>query len=450
MILRRFPRRLGVPFALLMLRALLQHLLFTLRLNFRTKMPIIYGYLVPILFLIGFAAILPASREMGQILTITVLGGACFGMPTALVSERERGIWRRYRLLPMATAALITSTMIARLVLVGSAAILQIILAMCLFHLPMPSHPLQLAIAFLFVTWAFLGMGLVIAMLADSVAAVQALGQAIFLPMILIGGVGVPLDVLPRWARAVADFMPGRYAVEALSASINGGLWQSTFDLVALVVIGAAACATGASIFRWDESRKLSRKQKYVSVAALLAWIAIGIAAETTGQSAVVTDAPPAYQAITQAQIDSITYDDLQDDNSFVTPVVWSLDDLSPEIQHWTRDFGVKLANWAPANDADLVQRTRNLLAVAAIADLDEYPREGEVPYAVFGQLKAEIPQDQLIKILAYVILQPNGGTVPTSTAGLGIPDAQEQSAVRSRSAQYAKKLLGRLLGKLG
>ena len=58
--------------------------------------------------------------------------------------------------------------------------------------------------------------------MADNVPAVQALGQCIFLPMLIIGGVAVPLESLPDWAQHVAAFFPGRYAVEALRATVMG------------------------------------------------------------------------------------------------------------------------------------------------------------------------------------------------------------------------------------
>ena len=102
-------------------------------------------------------------------------------------------------------------------------------------------------------------MGLVIAMLADTVPAVQALGQAVFLPMIMIGGVGLPLRSLPAWAQTVAGYLPGRYAVEALQACVNGphGLRGEAFSLAAMAVIGAAGCAAGANLFRWDAGQRV-------------------------------------------------------------------------------------------------------------------------------------------------------------------------------------------------
>src|SRR6478736_6882925 len=205
------------------LSSLFRHFVLTLRLNFRSKQALAYGYLVPVFFLIAFGGVFRADHpallaRMGQILTITILGGACFGLPTALVAEREQGVWRRYRLLPVPMSRLVAGVLAARLLIIASAAALQVLLARLIYHTPLPLHPGQALLAFLLVTFAFLGLGLVITALADDVPAVQALGQAVFLPMILIGGVGVPLAALPEWARVVAGFFPGRYAVQALHA----------------------------------------------------------------------------------------------------------------------------------------------------------------------------------------------------------------------------------------
>src|SRR4051812_7458550 len=140
------------------MRGLLEHFKLTLLLNFRSRQALIYGYLVPVFFLIAFGSIFrsgnpPLLRELGQLLTISVLGGACFGMPTAMVAERERGVWRRYRLLPAATGTLVLSTMAARFLIVLSAAVMQIVLAKLMYGMPLPAHPGQMFIAFGFVTF---------------------------------------------------------------------------------------------------------------------------------------------------------------------------------------------------------------------------------------------------------------------------------------------------------
>ena len=90
-----------------MMDAFLHQLRASLRLHFRNRMALLYSYLFPTIFLVAFWVLyrherVPLARHMGELLTVTALGGACFGLPTTMVSERERGVWRRYRLAPVA------------------------------------------------------------------------------------------------------------------------------------------------------------------------------------------------------------------------------------------------------------------------------------------------------------------------------------------------------------
>src|SRR6186713_3327873 len=101
------------------MNAFLQQLRISLKLHYRNKMALIYSYLFPLIFLLAFWVLyrhetVTLARHMGELLTVSVLGGACFGLPTTMVSERERGVWRRYRLAPIATSALVLSVIAAR------------------------------------------------------------------------------------------------------------------------------------------------------------------------------------------------------------------------------------------------------------------------------------------------------------------------------------------------
>jgi ABC-2 type transport system permease protein len=262
----------------------------SLSLHFRNRMALIYGYLFPTIFLIAFWVLyrydrVPLARHMGELLTVTALGGACFGLPTTMVSERERGVWRRYRLAPVRTGTLLASTVAARYVLLVLAGLLQVALAMAI-GMPLPNHPLDLWIAFSFVAFALLGLGLVIATLADNVPAVQALGQCIFLPMLIIGGVAVQLSSLPEWAQHVSAFFPGRYAVEAMQTAVTGqGLRVMGFSLLALLLIGLAGFVAGIRQFRWDAEQRFAQRsgRGWVAV-ALAAWAAVGLLAESRGR----------------------------------------------------------------------------------------------------------------------------------------------------------------------
>ena len=432
---------------------LFRHFLLTLQLNFRSKQALIYGYLVPVFFLLAFGSIFRSDQplllhEMGQLLTISILGGACFGLPTALVAERERGVWRRYRLLPVPMGSLVAGTLLARLLIVASAALLQVVLARVAYGTPFPVHPGLALVAFLFVAFAFLGLGLLVAALADDVPAVQALGQCLFLPMIMIGGVGVPLAALPAWAQRVAGFMPGRYAVDVLQRSFTEaqGLTGAGFSLVALGVIGAAAGAIGLKLFRWDAGRQMTRSALPWVAAALASWAAVGLAALLSGRLAPVLPAGTGYAEITAAQLDRITYEDLPGDNELVSRLAPPFKPADAEL---IAEFAAKLKAWSPAAAENPGQSVRNLLSVAAIADISADLREAEIARVVFDELQARHGRDPLRRMLAWVILSPNQGTVLNYTPELGLRRHPPESIVRERSVLYAKKFLGRMLGKI-
>ena len=542
------------------MQALLHQLRATIRLHFRNTMALIYGYIFPTVFLVAFWALyrydqVPLVRHMGELLTITILGGACFGLPTTMVSERERGVWRRYRLTPVPTIHLVLSTVIARYLLLVIGGVLQVALAMGL-GMPLPRHPFELWLAFTFVAFAFLGLGLVIAMLADNVPAVQALGQCLFLPMLIIGGVAVPLTTLPDWAVHISAFLPGRYAVEAIQATVTGaGLRAEPFSLVALTVIGAAGCLSAAKLFRWDQQQRFASLQgkAWVGV-ALLAWAGVGLAAEAGGRVSLVPTSssstssrgaaatmrptvpvarptaaeveaenrsgtpgqtaaspatatmPPApnaqsampkagaiskptapattaaakpsstetarpdapakqaaaqqgpdiplptsWQAVTLADIDrEIVFDRLPLDRSVVTPIATA--DQEPEADLLAELAGIQdaLLTWPPGLVSDRVQQARNLLYVLGVHDVAQTALEAYLPAVVFDRMMREIPREDLVKVLFWIAIHPDQGTMitPDDTRDLairGVPTDEEE--IRNRAAIYAVKLLGRLTG---
>lgn len=437
------------PFA-----GLRRHFWLSLLLNFRSKQALVYGYLVPVFFLLAFGSIFrtdtpPLVHEMGQLLTISILGGACFGLPTALVAERERGVWRRYRLLPVPMAGLIAGTLVARLLIIASAALLQLGLARLIYGTPFPLHPLQIVVAFVVVAFAFLGLGLLVAALADDVPAVQALGQCLFLPMVMIGGVGVPLAVLPEWAQRVAGFMPGRYAVDALQRCIEypAGLPSALFSLGALLAIGAAAGAIGAKLFRWDHARRLERRDRLWVATALLAWVVVGATAAGTGHLRSVPPPDADYETLTDADIARITYDDLPGDNELVTRLAPPFKDAAASAP--VADVLPRLRTWPAADLRNHAQSVRNLLSLVAIADAAADPREAELARAVYDELLRRFERDELKRLLAWIVFNPDEGTVVRQAPEFKLRRHPPERLVRQRCELYARKYLGRLVGQL-
>lgn len=444
----------------------------SLKLNFRNRMAVIYGYLFPLIFLVAFWAIwrndeVPLALHLGQLLTVTVLGGACFGLPTTLVAERERGVWRRYAITPVPVWVFIASLLAARLVLLLSAALLQLALGFA-FGMPAPLHPGALLVTFTVAAAAFIGLGLVIAMLADTVPAVQALGQCIFLPMLMVGGVAVPLSTLPDWAQHVSAFFPGRYAVAAMQSAVTGrGLAGTGFDLAALLLIGAAGGLAAARMFRWDGAERFAaRPGNAWLLLALGMWIAVGAAAEWRGQvhviSAVDSEAlprasdfrpaaamPASWEDVGVADFAAIAFERLPPDSGIVAPIAGPGEVPNPLVDERIARIAAALDTWKPGMVADPVQRVRNWLAVLAVPDvLQMDPLERFLPPLVLGRLRAMFGDPDLAKLLYWVAMHPEGGddTVMRHLDTLGLPVISgPMRKPRARVMLYAFKFLERV-----
>lgn len=476
------------------MHGLLRQIPLSIRLNFRNRMALIYGYLFPAIFLVAFRTLyrqdrVPLVLHAGELLTVTILGGACFGLPTGIVSDRERGVWRRYKMLPVSSLGVLGGTLITRYLLLLTAGLLQLGLAMA-SGMPAPEHPFALWAAFSAAAISFMGIGLDIAMLAPNVPAVQALGQCIFLPMLIVGGVAVPLSNLPDWAQHVSAFLPGRYSVEAIEACVRGAA-VARFDILALLAIGAAGAAAGILAFRWDTRQHPS---PWVA-AAIVGWLAAGAAAESRGRiytetvqreeqhkaseylPPVTITAPPdqpakrvtatparpaarkpdpdefvgpsTWQEVTAADIDGVAFERLPADTGVVAPIAGEDEEPDAAIAEQLEQVRAALPDWPPGKVADPVQRVRNYLCAASVADVYRMdPLERFVPLAVFEQIQSSVPTPDLLKILYFIAVHPLDGddSAIRQLHQLGLPDGPSDTrTLRNRNMIYAFKLLGRL-----
>ncbi len=483
------------------MRGLLSYLDLTLRLHFRQKLALFYSFLFPLIFLGAFRALyrwetVPLARHVGELLTVVILSGACLGLPVILVSERERGVWRRYRLAPVATSTLITGMIAARFVLLVASALLLLALAV-MVGMPVPDHPGQLAIGFTLVAFTFSGLGLLLGMIANSVPAAQALGQCVFLPMLVFGGVVVQVASLPVWAQQLSTYLPGGYAVDLLQACANGdGLASEGFALIALLGVGTAAFVSAIRMFRWDSqgrresgrgvawagltalalviigltsSRYAGRSPVGPSAAVAKAMIETPAVVETLAQPAATANvsapAPessaPAATAPVRTAASPRTWRDLSTaelaaielvlppDDGVVAPMPLPGENPDAETIAWLDYIRPKLPSWESGRVDDPVQRVRNFLYAAAVPDVVQMdPFERFFPPVILDHLVATTPREDLAKILGWIVQNPVHGSLAAAdnVMALGIEvRTSEFDAVRERARFYAMKFLLRV-----
>jgi ABC-2 type transport system permease protein len=239
--------------------------------------------------------------------------------------------------------------------------------------------------------------------------------------------------------------MPGRYAVEILQPcfSASNGLHGSSFPFGALAVIGLAAGVAGAKLVRWEAGPKISHARWWVT-AALTSWAAVGAIAWETGRLRPVLPEAEAWTHITEAQIAQIGFNDLPNDKDIIAPVARPGWDPAQ-----AKELAGKLASWHPGKLDDAGQSIRNLVSLAAVADLSADPRESNIARLVFEQIKSGFEPSVARQALAWIILNPEDGQVVRKAPELWLFRHPPERLVRQRCVIYAEKFLGRLVRKI-
>src|SRR3984885_1214790 len=105
----------------------------------RNRMFLFFSLVMPLTFLFVFALFIGKGRSawiayaLGAVLTLTVMG-SFWGLSVQLVTFREQGILRRFRLAPLGPGPLLASSILANYFMLLPTVITEILVCRFLFH----------------------------------------------------------------------------------------------------------------------------------------------------------------------------------------------------------------------------------------------------------------------------------------------------------------------------
>ncbi len=222
-----------------------------------TAMPVLFTVMFGLMFggaVSGSTAQYLPTLIPGIIVMTTVT--ACVGAGIQLREDMDKGVFDRFRSLPIARFAPLAGPMTADLARYAIAASVTLTVGVVMGYRPGGGVPGVLAGVVLAVVtgwsiaWIFLWMGT----RARSVGAVQGLSMMVMFPLAYLSNAFVPVDTLPGWLQAVTRVNPVSHVVSALRDLMNDG--------AVTVQVGWAllGCATVAAIFVPLAVRSYSRR----------------------------------------------------------------------------------------------------------------------------------------------------------------------------------------------
>lgn len=254
-----------------------------LRLAMRNKMFLFFSLVMPLGFLFFFVALFGRGRPgwvgyiLGAILTMTVMG-SFWGLSVQLVTFREQGILRRFRLAPLGAAPMLMSSILANYIMLIPTVVIEMIVCRFTFHLTNLGNLWQIFWLITFGSWAFSSLGLIVASVTNTMQETQIINQLLWTGFLFLSGATVPLAVFPNWLQRCALFIPATYLATGLefAATNLASRREIIVDVIALLLGLCVAFSVSHQIFRWEPEAKVAGRAKLWVLAALVPFLLFG------------------------------------------------------------------------------------------------------------------------------------------------------------------------------
>ncbi|MHB1134132.1 MAG: ABC transporter permease [Chloroflexota bacterium] len=253
------------------------HFSFEFRSGLRNKTLLLMNYLLPLGFYammgLTMAEINPLFRPVmvPAMVIFAVLSGAILGLPDPLVTAREAGIFRSYKINGVPALSILLMPTLSTLFHVAIAAAIIAATAPALFGATPPAHWGNFVLVTLAMMLASAGLGLLIGVVSASSRVTVLWSQLIYLPSMMLGGLMLPTEMLPAALARVSLLLPSTHAMAAYQGLAMG---QSApldpyLGLATLVAGGALACALALFLFNWDRRNATRRGHPALALLAL-------------------------------------------------------------------------------------------------------------------------------------------------------------------------------------
>ena len=255
-----------------------------MRLALRNRAFLIFSLIVPLVFLFLFLGLLahddPAAvpYRLASVLALTVMG-SFWGLSVQLVTFREQGILRRFRLAPVSAGALLASSILSNYLMTLPTIAIEIAVARWLFHMQGWGNLLGVAVLVTLGITTFAALGLIVASITNTMQETQIISQLLWWAFLVLSGATVPLPLLPGWLQNVALFLPATYLVAGFQRVLagNAGVLELGPEVLSLAVSAALAFVVSQQLFRWEPEAKVPRRAKYWAASALIPFLLLGI-----------------------------------------------------------------------------------------------------------------------------------------------------------------------------
>lgn len=255
-----------------------------IRITLRNKAFLFFSLVMPMVFFFLYGSVFAKGNPelvrklLGPVIAMSVMG-TFWGLSAQIVTWREQGILRRFRLSPVSAFNMICSSILANMVLLLPTVIVELGLARFVYHVTDFGNVGSIIVLALVGIASFASLGLIVASVTNTMQETQIINQLLWFALIFISGATIPLAILPKPAQRVSLFIPATYLVSGLQRAMvdRANVLELWAEIGCLLVWAVLAIFISSQLFRWEPEAKLPRNAKLWAASTILPFILLGI-----------------------------------------------------------------------------------------------------------------------------------------------------------------------------
>ncbi|MCX4856915.1 ABC transporter permease [Streptomyces canus] len=232
-----------------------------LRQSLRSRFALLFGVLMPLLYLVFFGPLLTglplggrgSSWQVlvpGLLLQLGLFGALFAGF--MIILEKGQGVMERMRVTPVSRLALLLGRVLREATVFVFQAVLLVLAAVAM-GLRAPLAGVLIGFAFVaLLTVSLASLSYALAMKVRTPQEFGPLVNAVSMPSMLLSGLMLPMTLGPAWLDVLSHFMPFRYLVDAMRDAYVGSYATDhmLYGVLVAVALTVVAVTVGTRVFR--------------------------------------------------------------------------------------------------------------------------------------------------------------------------------------------------------
>ncbi|MGM8211317.1 ABC transporter permease [Virgibacillus sp. W0430] len=206
-----------------------------------------WTFLLPIIFTVLFISILTsgADETIQEQMILSIIPGytvmfvffIMITMVSTFIKDRDHGFTARLASTPLSPMHYLFGKWIPYMCIVLIQIAVLLLFGKLVYDIPL-HEPLLLLLLAILLTFTVTGFGLALALIVKTDNMGIAITQIVALGGAIIGGLWMPIDMMPEIIQTISKFLPQYWAHQAFSTAMTGSIEINDFMTAAFILFG--------------------------------------------------------------------------------------------------------------------------------------------------------------------------------------------------------------------